>query len=119
MRYGYIYKVSYNGLDYFGSSNDKERFYKHKNSFKRWKDGKHHYESVFDVFEDAKRNNELPIFEIIASFRTHFCREKQRQIEQGFIDNNECVNIHRAYTDRKAYLKKLYLRKKEELLNAT
>ena len=115
MKYGYIYKVSYNGLNYYGSSNDKERFYKHKNSYKRWRDGKHHFESVFILFKKAEEMGEIPIFEIITCFITQLCREEQRKIEQIFIDNNECININNAYTDRREYLKQYYQQKK--LLN--
>jgi len=116
MKYGFIYKISYEGLDYYGSSNNKDRFIKHKNNYKRYKNGKYNYTTVFDLFENAKKNNELPIFEIIACFREQLCRQCQRKIEQRFIDNNKCINKNNAYTDKKEYRKRKSYEKKN-LLN--
>lgn len=113
MKYGYIYKISYNGLNYYGSSKDKYRFNKHKNDFKCWKNGKSNYVSSYELFLEAEKNNELPTFEVLGCFYKYFCNECIRKEEQKWIDVNECINICNSFGfDRKKWLKEQYERTK-------
>lgn len=91
MKYGYIYKISYGDLNYYGSSikTPKERYNKH-NADRRC--------SSKIIFEEAEKNNEKPSFEVLGCFYTTFCKECRRKEEQKYIDNNPCVNIQSAYS---------------------
>ena len=115
MKHGYIYKISYDGLDYYGSSKDKNRFSGHKSDYKKWKDGKKNYMSSYQLFQEAEKNNELPTFEVIGCFYKYFCNDCIRKEEQKYIDNFECVNKQNAFTDEKEYNKKYYEEHQEEI----
>jgi len=98
MKYGYIYKISYKDLNYYGSSKYKNRFIGHKSDYKSWKEGKADlYVSSFKLFEEAEKNNEQPTFEVLGCFYKPFCNECMRKEEQKYIDGNECVNIQNAF----------------------
>jgi len=112
MKYGYIYKISYKDLNYYGSSLKKDRFTKHKNKYKSWKEGKEHYVSSFKLFEEAEKNNELPIFQVLGCFYKYFCVECMRKEEQKYIDGNECVNRQNAFITEEQ-LKELKEKKRE------
>lgn len=97
MKYGYIYKISYNGLDYYGSSKNKYRFIQHKSLFNAWKGGRTNYTTSFKLFEEAEKNVEEPTFEIILCYDKYVCNECIKREEQKWIDDNECVNTHNAF----------------------
>jgi len=97
MKYGCIYKISYKDLNYYGSSLKKDRFTKHKNAYKSWKEGKGHYSSSYQLFQEAEKNNELPTFEVLGCFYKYFCDECMRKEEQTYIDNYPCINKRNSF----------------------
>jgi DNA-directed RNA polymerase subunit RPC12/RpoP len=90
MEYGYIYKLSYKDLDYYGSTikTPSERYIKH-NTDRRC--------SSKIIFEEAEKNNEKPTFEVLLCFDEYKCKDCRRQVEQTYIDKYPCVNQHNAF----------------------
>jgi hypothetical protein len=97
MKFGYIYKLTYDALDYYGCSIEKNRFSKHKIDYKLFKEGKTHYKSSYILFEKAEKNGELPTFEILACFYKHFCNRCMREEEQKYIDKYPNINKNNAF----------------------
>ncbi len=101
---------------YFGSTimTKEERFLHHKNSYKRWKDGKCRYCASFELFE-------------IGDVKIHIVMDcpdvdklELRKIEQIYLDNCECVNKYCSYRSKeqiqeynKQYNKEYYRKNKE------
>ena len=86
-----IYKIVCNitGEVYFGATTEKflcSRIAKHRNSFKRYKDGKYPFNSSFQILERGNYNIIL-----IENFN---CNSKDELFkkERDYIENNECVN---------------------------
>jgi hypothetical protein len=85
---------------YFGSSiqSKEQRYSKHKNKWKTWKNGKiTNYCASYELFE-------------IGDVEIHLVMDcpdvselELRQIEQIYLDNCECVNIKNAYQSEEEY----------------
>ena len=93
---GKIYKLTSNQTDdiYIGSTVCKlcKRMTKHRNDYKRYNNGKHHYVSSFEIvkYDDCKI--------ILVELFPCNSREELTAREQHHIDNTQCINKSRAYT---------------------
>lgn len=93
MAYVYVYKISGNGLDYYGSSDQApyERLNKHKSQYRTGK-GMCSSHKIFDTIEDWE-NEDNWTFEIIQWFDT---KQEALEYENLCIINEPCVNTNRA-----------------------
>lgn len=93
MAYVYVYKISGNGLDYYGSSDQApyERLNKHKSQYRTQK-GMCSSHKIFDTIEDWE-NEDNWTFEIIEWFHT---KKEALEYENLCIINEPCVNTNRA-----------------------
>ena len=94
---GYVYKIFYGELCYYGSSRDAvKRIKKHKDDYNYYKKhGGNKCTSVI-VFELAKQKGELPSSEIFETF-DEISDEDLAKREDYYIVNYECVNENRAF----------------------
>ena len=104
---GKIYKIISNQTEdvYFGSTIEivlSNRLAKHRNNYRSWLEEKFPYLSSFEIL---KHDNARIV--LVESFP---CTSRYELIgrEQFYIDNNECVNKHKAYSglDKKHYQQK-------------
>ena len=109
---GHIYKITGGGLCYYGSTSKSidERFKKHKNSYKRWLNGKYNNVTSFRIFEICD-NYTIELVEEL----NNITKKDLLIRENNYINNNECVNMLRAYTGltKKEYHKKYNIDNKE------
>jgi hypothetical protein len=89
----YVYKISGNGLDYYGSSNQKEykRISKHKSEY-RTKKIMCASHKIFESYGDEWETGNWT-FEKIKDFDT---LQEAKEYENLCIINESCVNINRA-----------------------
>ena len=97
----YVYKISGNGLDYYGSSsqNSVERKAKHKSDYRYYlknKDDKTRFKcashKIFESYGDDWENGDWT-FEIIEVFQT---QQEALEYENDCIINEPCINTNRA-----------------------
>lgn len=91
---GKIYKIQpkQGGDIYIGSTTTKylaSRLAEHRSSYKRWKDGKTHYFSVFDIF-DKYGVNECVI--ILLELVSSTCEDELLKRERHYFEETDCVN---------------------------
>jgi hypothetical protein len=100
---GKIYKIEVDGLTYYGSTvmTLRERMSKHKNTFKRWKNGEINKCACFDLFDKYGFDN-CPI-ELVEDYP---CETKKDLLirEDCYIKNMECINENAAHTTREEAL---------------
>ena len=88
-----IYRVICGDLTYIGSTCQSlaNRMSNHRCSYIRWKNGKTHYVSVFQLFEIGS-----PEIVLVEAFK---CENKEALIkrEQYYKESTICVNIRNAY----------------------
>jgi hypothetical protein len=123
-----IYKITdiaYTKM-YIGSTTQtlSRRFNKHKESYKRWKDGKRNKVSSFDIFDEFGIDNCK--IELIEEYECENRIQLERK-EGEHIKNNECVNkfiagrtLKQYYIDHKDNLKEkakqYYIDQKEKIV---
>lgn len=97
----YIYKITYEGLTYFGSSSYKNRFANHKRDWKYYNQNKVFkkpmtFTSSYIIFDKAYENdgnlkkvafNHIEDFDALVDRKTCIAKELE------LIRNNECVNL--------------------------
>ena len=86
-----IYKIVCNitGEIYFGSTTEThlcKRLAKHRNSFKRYKEGKYHFNSSFPIIERGDYN---VVLVELCNFKS---KDELFKRERDYIENNKCVN---------------------------
>ena len=117
---GKIYKIISNQTNdvYYGSTVEQRitnRLSGHRQNYKRWLTEKYPYVTSFEIikFEDAK----------IILVENFPCNTRYELLarEQHYIDNNECVNKHNAYTGltRLEYCKQYYVNNIEKIKQNT
>jgi hypothetical protein len=100
---GIIYKIVCNETNevYYGSSKRSlnERMSDHKKDHKRWKAGKYHYVTSFQIIERGNYSYSL--------IETVECEDKKQleAVERKYIENNECVNKYIVGRTKKEYNK--------------
>jgi hypothetical protein len=130
MSVGYVYKIYYGDLCYYGSSRDAEeriKGHKYQYNFYKKKEGKVRICTSYILFELAEEKEEQPSSEILEKY-DDISDEDLLKRENYYIDNNYCVNERRAIrTDeelsewRKEYskiyreTKKDYIKKNQKL----
>ena len=106
---GKVYKMTSGGLTYYGSTTQKLHVRKagHNQDYKRWKAGKQHYITSYELFEIG-----LPID--ICLIENFPCKSKEELHvrERYHIENNDCVNRVIPGRTQKEYKEK----HKDELL---
>ena len=102
--YVYLLKCNKTGLQYIGSTTNKvkARIQAHKDKYKQYCIGKYNYVSSFKIIE-----NDDYTFETLAEVK---CIDKTilKKVEQEYISRCECVNMLKAFMDRKAYSKEYH-----------
>ena len=99
----YTYKITYEGLTYFGSSSYKNRFSNHKRDWKYYNENKVFqnqkpisFTSSYIIFDKAYENDgniEKVSFTHIEDFDALVDRKTCIAKELELIQNNECVNL--------------------------
>jgi hypothetical protein len=108
---GFIYKIVCNitGETYYGSSCEKtpcRRLAKHVDKLKRYKEGKYHYITSFQILE--RGNYDISMVE---AFPCNNRTELHKQ-ERFYIENNDCVNKYIPTRTQKEY----YVDNKDKIL---
>jgi hypothetical protein len=94
----YVYRISGNGLEYYGSSGQPvcERISQHKSQYRYYlksqKGNKCMSYKIFETYGDKWENNDWN-FEVIEWYDT---QEESLQAENDFIVNTNCINRQRA-----------------------
>jgi hypothetical protein len=102
---GKIYKVwSLNGNKIYIGSTTKEylsqRMDTHRQNYKKWKNNKHHYITIFDIFDEYELDNcKIELLE------SKECKDKHEllKLEGEYIRKLECVNKCIAGRTKKEY----------------
>lgn len=113
-----VYRLTCDDPDliYYGSSDDiYNRFAKHNRGYKLWKlDNNKLYCSSYKLYEVGYVE-----VDIILECPDGISKDEMREIEQTYIDNDECVNTNRAFRSKeqlKEYNRNQY-RNNEKLKN--
>ena len=100
---GIIYKIECNETNevYYGSTQQslKKRIEGHQRAHKRWKEGKYHFVTSFDIMDRGNYSYSL--------IETVECKDiKQLEArERYYIENNECINKYVPGRTTKEYYK--------------
>jgi hypothetical protein len=100
---GYIYKINYENLSYYGSSRAKYRITKHKNEYDIYKRGGRKATSSCDIFKLADEKGAVPSNEILETF-DNITDEDLLIRENYYINNFDCVNKQNAITTKEEKL---------------
>jgi hypothetical protein len=107
-----IYKISGGGLNYVGSTNNKyinSRLSQHKNSYKKYLNGKYGFNSVFNILDKTDNVS----IEVLEECNVDIRYDR----EQHYISNIECVNILKLNHRQDYYKSKEYYTDNKEIIN--